>query len=246
MPVNKRDEFTDLLERAEIDILTGVLKPRQRLVESDLINKYGATRNAIRNVLKELQSKKLVVHYPNRGVVVADITEKEAVELYRVRVLLESYAAPQLIEKITEEDLHILRSIQSNFIQSVKEHDFKRMAATNSMFHESTFGISSNQVLIEFISHLRTRTHLVLYHSWRHSGQLQKSSREHEELLTALEKKDLPLFIRINTGHVLASIRSYLGKPWEEPGEAEVLFRQVKSLSESIGEIAPLDPPPLD
>lgn len=207
-----------LLEQITDDILCGNFKPRERLVESDLMKKYGAARNAVRNAFKELQALKLVVHQLNCGVAVAEVTEKDAMNLYKVRVLLESYAAQRVMVNLTEPLLDDLKSLHEKFIGFVNEHDFRTMSRSNVIFHERIYQISHNQVIEGLIRDLRTRSNLLLYQIWRNSGQLYASMQDHEKLLTALKRRDLDAFIRINSKHILASLKYYLDKSIVEMG----------------------------
>jgi DNA-binding GntR family transcriptional regulator len=62
-------------------ILSGQFKPRERLVEMDLISRFGISRTVIREALKRLEAKGLVGSTPYRGVVVADLTVEEIEEI---------------------------------------------------------------------------------------------------------------------------------------------------------------------
>lgn len=214
-----------LLEQITDDILCGNFKPRERLVESDLMEKYGATRNAVRNAFKELQALKLVIHQLNCGVAVAEVTEKDAMNLYKVRVLLESYAAHQVMVNLTDPLLEELKSLHKKFIDSVDGHDFRTMSRSNVNFHERIYQISQNQVIKDLIRDLRTRSNLLLYQIWRNSGQLDTSMRDHEGLLAALKRRDIEAFIRINSKHILASLQHYLGKTIAEMGFENLVSR---------------------
>ena len=58
-------------------ILTGELKPRERLVESELIKKFNVKRFTIRKAIQELVHLGFVEFTPNKGARVADITDEE-------------------------------------------------------------------------------------------------------------------------------------------------------------------------
>jgi len=62
----------------ESAILSGGLKPRERLIEMDLIGKFGASRTVIREALKRLEAKGLVRTVPYRGAVVADLSARRS------------------------------------------------------------------------------------------------------------------------------------------------------------------------
>src|SRR5471030_2241973 len=66
----------------------GELKPGARLVEKDLCKKLGVSRTSLREALREVQAEKLVTTVP-RGLVVAEISDEEAANIYRVRAALE-------------------------------------------------------------------------------------------------------------------------------------------------------------
>ena len=92
-------------------ILAGELKPRERLVESELIAKFNVKRFTIRKIIQELAHLGFVEFTPNKGARVADITDEELEDLYCVRVNLELLAAELLIKKITPEKLSLLWKI---------------------------------------------------------------------------------------------------------------------------------------
>jgi DNA-binding GntR family transcriptional regulator len=216
--MNETDNRDDLITRLEYDILSCRFTPRQRLVESELMKRYGVTRNSLRNAFKELQAKKLIVHSPNRGVAVAEVTEKESKDLYKTRVLLESYAAFQIMTHLTAAQWKEIELYHKHFITAVEQNDFRRMSEANNRFHERTFQSSGNLVVSGLISELRTRANLLLYHIWRYPGQLERSIRDHRALLSALADRDRETFIRVNARHVLASLEGYTGKSIQELG----------------------------
>src|SRR4030066_1930209 len=100
-----------IFKEIEGDILSGRFKPRERLVEMDLISKYGVSRTVIREALKSLEAKGLVRATPYRGVVVADLTVEEIEEIYFLRTELEKIAAKQVLEHITQGDIRDLKKL---------------------------------------------------------------------------------------------------------------------------------------
>ena len=68
-------------EEIEAAILSGQFKPRERLIEMDLISRFGVSRTVIREALKRLEAKGLVRTAPYRGAIVADLTVEEVEEI---------------------------------------------------------------------------------------------------------------------------------------------------------------------
>ena len=122
---NKKAKAADIvLEQLEFDILSGVFRPRERLVESDLLHRYQATRGTIRKILKELEYKQLVRHFPNRGATVAEPTKKEMEDIYNTRILLESYAIDHLPTPLEKSVLTQIATQCDAFAESVSAAQF--------------------------------------------------------------------------------------------------------------------------
>src|SRR6202051_5223718 len=73
-------------------IMSGTLKPGQRLVERELSERTGGSRPSIRDALRLLEADGLVTTVPHRGPVVSTISLDEAKQLYAARAVLEGFA----------------------------------------------------------------------------------------------------------------------------------------------------------
>ena len=71
-------------------ILTGELKPGERLMEIHLANKLGVSRTPIREAIRKLELEGLVTMIPRRGAEVAQITEKSLKDVLEVRRALDA------------------------------------------------------------------------------------------------------------------------------------------------------------
>ena len=81
-----RDVVFNTLRQA---ILTGELKPGERLMEIHLADRLGVSRTPIREAMRKLELEGLVVMIPRKGAQVARITEKNLKDVLEVRRALE-------------------------------------------------------------------------------------------------------------------------------------------------------------
>ena len=81
-----RDVVFNTLREA---ILTGQLKPGERLMEISLANRLGVSRTPIREAIRKLELEGLVIMIPRKGAKVASITERELNDGLEVRMGLE-------------------------------------------------------------------------------------------------------------------------------------------------------------
>lgn len=87
------------------EILTGKLKPGERLMEIHLANKLGVSRTPIREAIRKLELEGLVIMIPRRGAEVAQITWKNLKDVLEVRRALDVLAIELACDRMTEEEL---------------------------------------------------------------------------------------------------------------------------------------------
>ena len=80
----------------EFDILFGKLRPRERLVEDALMQRFAAKRHVIRQALGELERMGIVTRARNRGAAVRDFTAEEVNEIAELRETLQRRAAQRM------------------------------------------------------------------------------------------------------------------------------------------------------
>ena len=70
------------------EIIAGVYKPRERLIEEELSEKFFVSRTPIREALKQLESAGLVQIEPYKGAFISDIDLEEIRNIYDLRCVL--------------------------------------------------------------------------------------------------------------------------------------------------------------
>ena len=88
----------------------GVYKPGDRLVESELAERFGVSRTPIREALQRLETQSLLAR-DGRSLVVASLDHNQMAELYVVRGELEGLAARLAAKHATPEEVQVLREM---------------------------------------------------------------------------------------------------------------------------------------
>ena len=198
-----------IFKEIEGDILSGRFKPRERLVEMDLISRFGVSRTVIREALKSLEARGLVRATPYRGVVVADLTTEEIEEIYFVRTELEKIAAKLVIEHITSKEIQELKRLSREVARHLREKTHQ-MIEKDSEFHRMIFKACHNSYLYEVIDYLRTKAHIVRFNAWSLPRRIEQSIDEHREMIQAIEDKNLSKLEKLIVKHLTISKNSYL------------------------------------
>jgi len=193
----------------EETILSGQLKPRERLIEMDLISRFGVSRTVIREALKRLEAKGLLRTTPYRGAMVADLTVKEIEEIYFVRAELERIAARLVLKHITQKEIQNLKKL-SKEVESHLREKTHQMIEMDSEFHRMIFRACRNSYLYDMIDFLRTKAHIVRFNAWSLPHRIEESILEHRMMVKAIEKRDLEGLEKLVLQHLTFSKNSYL------------------------------------
>jgi DNA-binding GntR family transcriptional regulator len=205
-----KEDFQNLIDRLENMILTGVLKPRERLVELPLSKKLGVSRFWIRDTFKILETKGLIKIIPYKGAVVCDLYEQEIEEIFEVRVELDALATRKAARHIKKSDIDFLKRMADQFEKSVQREDFGEMISVNENFHNYIYDLSKNRTLIQMIDQLKARGHILRYHAWSSPEILQRIQKEHKVFIKAFKEKDIELLDDLARRHISYSKDSYL------------------------------------
>jgi DNA-binding GntR family transcriptional regulator len=192
-------------------ILSGQFKPRERLIEMDLISKFGVSRTVIREALKRLEAKGLIRTTPYRGAVVADLTVDEIEEIYFVRAELEKIAARLVLKHITPAEIKQLKRLSKEVERHFREKT-NQMIEADSEFHRAIFRACHNSYLYEMIDFLRTKAHIVRFNAWSIPHRIEESILEHRMIIGAIERKDLKGLEKLIVQHLTFSKNSYLSQ----------------------------------
>lgn len=206
----RRNDVEGVVQTLEEDIIFGRLRPRERLTEDALLERFATKRHVVRQALAELARLGIVVKAPNKGAIVRDFTVAEVEEIYEMRELLHARAAQRMALPADPALVARLRDINARRTQAIDADDFRLVYALNDDFHQALFGACGNRHLAETISQYESLSHLI--RSWRigDAKGLRESQREHDGMIVALETGDRDRLVKLVVDHIKPSKKAYL------------------------------------
>ena len=207
----------DYLEGA---ILTGRLKPRQRLVEQELAEQLKMSRTPIREALRRLEERGLIRIHPRRGGVVSDISPADVENIYAVRNHLERLAARLAAQRISREGLTRAAGLEAAHAKLVDGRDIRALMLTNDSFHDAVYAAAENPCLAELIQQLRRQVHMVRFNAWALPERMGRSIAEHRRMMEALEARDADKMAELTQEHIQVAKDTYLSYLDTRPGYA--------------------------
>lgn len=210
-PAPELSEPTSPLVRAlEDDIVLGRLHPRERLVEDELMARFGAKRHVVRDALARLEQMGLVERRRNVGAMVRSFVPREVLELYELRELLETAAAARIPLPAAEADLQALTEIQQRHDAAVQAGDPAAVYRANEAFHRTLFALAGNDAITQAIQEYARRTHAIRFGTLIAASYREQARREHWQIIEALREGRRDELIALCRGHLLPSRDVYL------------------------------------
>lgn len=185
-------------DRLRWDIVHGVLRPNEALIETELSERLGVSRTPVRESLQRLAEDGLIVMRRRRWYVY-EHTATEIREIYEIRAAQEGFAARLACRRATAEQLAAIKDAAP--IADGEAVDDR--VASNDAFHDLINEASGNQRLVALIAKTR------LFHFNRRLAgaytreELARSSSQHAAIVTAVVDRDEDSAERLVREHVL-------------------------------------------
>lgn len=182
-----RDVVFNTLRQA---ILTGELKPGERLMEIHLANKLGVSRTPIREAIRKLELEGLVTMIPRRGAEVAQITEKSMNDVLEVRRAMDALCVELACERISDEELAQLSTACDAFAEAVKTKDIKVIAHADVALHDIIVQATGNKRLVQLINNLSEQMYRYRFEYLKDTSRHESLIQEHHMIYEGILKKD--------------------------------------------------------
>jgi DNA-binding GntR family transcriptional regulator len=183
-------------------IVTGLLKPGERLVERQLGLRMGASRTPLREAMIRLVHEGLLTPLPSGGHVVTSIDEREARGLYDIRIALEGYACRLAAERASAEAIDELRSFARLEHKRLDPVDLRQLEELNNLFHRTLYASAGSQRLFDVIEmHREQALHHRIYDIYK-PEEVVRGVRQHDAMIDAVERRDGDLAERLMRQHI--------------------------------------------
>lgn len=186
-------------------IVSGEFRPNQRLVETELAERFAISRTPVRDGLQRLFDEGLVGG-GKHGWIVHEHTIEEITEIYEARAAMEGYAVRLAAERLTDEELDEIERIQRSLGDHWAEVDRIEVVGLNARFHQAILDGARNRRLITLIDRNRDFyfNHRV---AERYTEEHVERSREgHDQIILALRARDADRAEQLTREHIFQGL----------------------------------------
>jgi DNA-binding GntR family transcriptional regulator len=179
----QKDAYDLILDAIDV----GQYGPGDRLVESELAERFGMSRTPIREALQRLETQSMLTR-TGRSLIVASLDHNQLAELYVVRAELEGLAANLAAQHASPEEVRVLVAMVENDLELVD--DPGQLSRANRRFHKQLHLASHNRYLIAQLDLVHRSMALLATTSLAADGRGTVALGEHGAIVQAIADGD--------------------------------------------------------
>ncbi|MDN5292923.1 MAG: hypothetical protein PWQ91_490 [Eubacteriales bacterium] len=203
VPLNSYKPLREIVfETLREAIISGRLKPGERLMEVQLAEEMGVSRTPVREAIRKLELEGFVVMVPRKGAYVADISLKDIADVFEVRAALEGLAAALAAERITEEELEQLERLLVQLAEKIEKNDLTGLIEIDTQFHEVLYRACRNAKLVQILGNLREQIQRFRATSLASPGRMKFALDEHKKIVEAVAERNVELARALAQEHI--------------------------------------------
>lgn len=196
-------------EQLRRQIVRGDRPIGSRLNEAEIAASLDVSRGPVREALQRLARDGLVVIEPHRGASVRSLNRDELVELFAVRIALESEAVGIAAERIRDDEVKALNHMQLQSVTAVAIEGDGSFPDVIDL-HEFIANVSANTRLAVAVQQVNQELRLVRSRSGASAQRAEEALREHQALVDALQMRDSDQARLCMRQHLKASLANTL------------------------------------
>jgi DNA-binding GntR family transcriptional regulator len=161
--------------------------------EPELAERLGISRTPIREAFRQLESEGFITFTPRKGAIVSPITDKDVIEFYAIKGLLEGYAAKMACCKISDKEIQCMQELNLQMIRCSDKNDVKNFFKLDNQMHEVFLKLCGNDKLCTLIHTIVQQFERFRRAALSLPGRMQSSVKQHAEIIEAFKKRELDL-----------------------------------------------------
>ena len=200
---NDTSSLTDkVFNRIREDIITGVLKNGEKLVEARIADSLDVSRTPVREALKQLEREGLLESTPNKGFVVKSLSLRDIEDIYEMRMSIEGIAAGWAVDRMKDETIDELKELYELMEFYTMKKDVEKIFELNTRFHETIYKAACSRYLEHVLKDFQFFIKVTRKKSLGTKGRLPEALKEHRDILDAFIEKDRDKVVEMLVRHI--------------------------------------------
>lgn len=186
-------------------LINGELRGGQRINEAELSRHFGISRNPIREAIRKLEERGLLISSPRRGTFVRSFSKKDVEDYFSFRIAIESFAVRQAIPKLTDANIEELRSIINLMSAAAAAGREMEVVSTDVGFHQRICELSGNGQTVRAFSNIQAEIQMSISCIDRRYESMEEAVAQHWPVLEALASRVTERAVNEIVAHIQGS-----------------------------------------
>jgi DNA-binding GntR family transcriptional regulator len=188
---SKKDNLAEeVLRKLQDAIISGDLRPNERLIEKKLSQKYGVSRTPIHDAIIRLQLMGHVTILDDGKAIVTEFSQEHMKDLFEIREALETMVVKLDCARASDEQIKQARSFLDLATEASTRHDLDAFGRYNTSFHNILLESCENKKLIFMVKTVRDQYYLGKLLRVITDEELRRIIKLHYEVIDAIMVRD--------------------------------------------------------
>jgi DNA-binding GntR family transcriptional regulator len=150
-----------------------------------------------------LAAEGLVELKPNRGAVVAQMSQQDVADTFELIAALEGQSGELAAQRITPAELAEVRALHFEMLAAHARSDLPTYYRLNAQIHVRINAAARNKVLTQTWTTINARLQALRFRSNVDHAKWERAVAQHQRMLVLLEQRDAPAMRTLMVAHVL-------------------------------------------
>ena len=197
------DQVSTFLVR---ELIFGRLQPGQRINEAELARQLGISRNPIREAIRRLEERGLLVAVPRKGTFVRTFLHSDIDEIFSFRVVVERFAVEQALPLMTDADIDRIAGFVDAMVAAANTNDEIALVENDLAFHLEICRLSKNRQTLHAFTNIQAEVQMLITMAERQFASQMAAAIDHWPVVEALRTR--------NPEKAMDAIRDHIRDSW--------------------------------
>lgn len=183
-------------------LVNGRLRGGQRINEAELARTLGISRNPIREAIRKLEERGLLVSSPRRGTFVRSFTKRDMADIFSFRTVVEGFAIRQALPRMTDDDHAGLKEIVQRMADAANAGHEMELVEADIAFHQRVCELSGNSQTLRAFMNIRAEVQMSITLVEHRFESLEAAAVDHWPIVEAIATRDIKKAVKALEEHI--------------------------------------------
>jgi len=200
--IDSRMLFDQVSEHLFRELVSGRLHGGQRINETELARTLGISRNPIREAVRRLEERGLLVSVPRRGTFVRSFSRQDIEDVFSFRTVVEDFAIRQAMPRMSDQDIAELRAIVDTMLTVAQARKEMELIQQDIRFHQRICELSGNTQTLRAFNNIHAEVQISITLVEHRFESLEAAAVDHYPVVNAIATRDTETAAKALRDHI--------------------------------------------